>query len=70
MVESGGVPKVGSVDGELVVSVEFGLHCVVASPWITTAALQHEHAVVDSRAVERTECIDLRGRCVYHVCQL
>ena len=69
MVESSSVSKVGSVDRKLVVSVQLGLQCVVARPWITTAALQHEHAVVDSRAVEWTECIDLWGRCVYDVCQ-
>jgi len=69
MVESGSVSKVGSIDGELIVSVQLGLHCVVAGPRITTTALQHEHAVVDRRTVEWTECIDLRRRCVYHVCQ-
>jgi hypothetical protein len=62
------VSEVGSIDGELVVSVELGLQCVVARPWVTTAALQDEHAVVDSRAVEWTECINLWGRCVYRVC--
>jgi hypothetical protein len=69
MVKSSSVSEVGSIDGKLVVSVELGFHCVVAGPWITTTALQHEHAVVDRRAVERTECIDLRRRCVYRVCQ-
>lgn len=69
MVEPSSVPKVGSVDGELVVSVQLRLNCVVARPWITTAALQHEHAMVDSRAIERTECINFRRRCVYHVDQ-
>ena len=67
MVESGSVSEVGSVDGELVVSVQLRLDCVVARPWVTTAALQDEHAMVDGRAVERTECINLRGRCVCHV---
>lgn len=39
MVESSSVSKVRSVDGELVVSVQLRLDCVVARPWIATAAL-------------------------------
>lgn len=69
MIESSSVSEVGSIDGELVESVQLRLDCVVARPWVTTAALQDEHAMVDSRAVERTECINLRGRGVYHICQ-
>lgn len=69
MVEPSGVSEVGSIDGELVVSVQLGLYCVVARPWIATTALQNEHAVVDSRAVKRTECINFWGRCVCHVRQ-
>ena len=69
MVEPSSVSEVGSIDGELVESVQLRLDCVVARPWVTTAALQHEHAMIDSRAVERTKCVNLRGRGVYHVCQ-
>ena len=60
MVKSSSVSEVGSIDGKLVVSVELGLHCVVAGPWITGAAFQNEHPVIDSGAVERTEGIDFR----------
>jgi hypothetical protein len=61
--------EVSSIDGELIVGVQFGFHRVVARPWITTAALQDEHTVVDSRAVERTESINLWRGCIYRVRQ-
>ena len=69
MVESGSVSEVCSIDGKLVVGVQLGLHCIVARPWITTTALQDEHAMIDGRAVERTERIDFWGGCVYHLHQ-
>lgn len=59
MVEPGGVTEVRSVDGELVVRVELGFHCVIACPGVAGAAFENEHAVVDGWAVEWTECVDL-----------
>lgn len=54
------MPKVGSVNCELIVGVEFGLHCIVAGPRISGAAFENEHSVVDGWAVEGTKGVDFR----------
>jgi hypothetical protein len=54
------MPEVRPIDGKLIICVKLGFHGVVAGPWITGAAFQNEHPVIDSRAVERTEGIDFR----------
>ena len=62
MVESSGVSEVCSINGELIKGVEFRLHGVIACPRIAAAAFEHEHAMIDSRAIERAECIDFGRR--------
>jgi hypothetical protein len=54
------MPEVRPIDGKLIICVKLGFHGVVAGPWITGAAFQNEHPVIDSGAVERTEGIDFR----------
>jgi hypothetical protein len=58
VVEASAVPEVRPIDGELIIRVKLGFHAVVAGPWVTGAAFQNKHSVIDSRTVERTECID------------
>jgi hypothetical protein len=58
VVKASAVPEVRSINGKLIVCVKLGFHGVVAGPWVTGAAFQNEHPVIDSRTVERTECVD------------
>lgn len=66
MVESSIVSEVCSINGELIKSVQLRLHGVIARPRIAAAAFEHEHAMIDSRAIERAECINLGGWRVWH----
>jgi hypothetical protein len=59
MVKASAVPEVRPINGKLIVCVKLSFHGVVAGPWITGAAFQNEHSVVDSRTIERAECINL-----------
>jgi hypothetical protein len=60
VVKASAVPEVRSINGKLIVCVKLGFHGVVAGPWVTSAAFQNEHPVIDSRTVERTEGVDFR----------
>jgi hypothetical protein len=60
VIKASAMPEVRPIDGKLIICVKLGFHGVVAGPWITGAAFQNEHPVIDSRAVERTEGIDFR----------
>lgn len=62
MVELVVVLEVRAVDGELVKGVEHAFHAVAGRPGIRAGALEHEHAVVDSRAGKRTHCVLQRVR--------
>jgi hypothetical protein len=64
VVKAGAVPEVRPINRKLIVCVKLGFHGVVAGPRITGAAFQNEHSVIDSRTIERTECVDLGGWCV------
>jgi hypothetical protein len=54
--------KVGTIDGELIVRVEFGFVCVLGSPRIRANALEDEHAVVNCWAVVVAPHFGLRWR--------
>jgi len=50
-----GVHEVGAVDGKLIVRVELRLEGTFRLPGVGGAGFQHEHSVVDGRAVEVAE---------------
>ena len=58
MIKPSGVSEVCPVKGKLVKSVQLRLHGIITRPWITAAALKHEHTVIDGRAVEWAEGIN------------
>ena len=58
VVKASAVPEVRPINGKLIVGVKLSFHGVVAGPRITGAAFENEHSVVDSRTIERTECIN------------
>ena len=51
--------EVRPIDSKLIVCVKLGLHGIVAGPWITGATFQNEHPMIDSRAIEWAEGINL-----------
>jgi hypothetical protein len=59
VVKPSAMPEVRPINGKLIVCVKLSFHGVVAGPWITGATFQNKHSVVDSRTIERAECINL-----------